>query len=221
MGSSTADVAGAIVATAGLARGPLDLRTVARLALSVEPTDGSFFPGIVCFDHREGLILEPLGEALPLAILVLDCGGRVDTVAFNRVDRRSLLAGMEGQFREALAMVRAGIAQRDAWLVGAGASLSAECNQRILPKPFLPAVRREGRDVGAVGVCVAHSGTVVGLLLEAGRDDLSQIRDRMVRRLPGLQRTWLTRLVGGGVRPVSCVPEGQGTARAQATEATR
>ncbi|MBI2455338.1 MAG: GHMP kinase [candidate division NC10 bacterium] len=220
MGSSTADVAGAIVATAELARRPLDLRTVARLALSVEPTDGSLFPGIVCFDHREGLILESLGEALPLAILVLDFGGRVDTVAFNLVDRRSLLAPMEGQFREALAMVRAGVAHRDAWSVGEGASLSAECNQRILPKPFLPAVRREGQDVGAVGVCVAHSGTAVGLLLEAGRDDLAQIRARLVRRLPGLQRTWLTCLVSGGIRPVSCLPEGHGTSRAQAMGTT-
>lgn len=201
MGSSTADVAGTILATATLLGRPLDLRTVARLALCVEPTDGSLFPGIVCFDHRGGQILEPLGEPLRLAILILDFGGRVDTVAFNRVDRRPLLAPMEGQFREALAMVRAGLASRDPRLIGEAASLSADCNQRILPKASLPAVRREGNVLGALGVCVAHSGTIVGLLFEAARPDLEGIRDRMVRRLPGLKRTWVTHLVSGGPRP--------------------
>jgi len=223
MGSSTADVAGTIVATTMLLGQPLDLRAVARLALSVEPTDGSLFPGIVCFDHRAGRILDPLGEPPPLAILVLDFGGRVDTVAFNRVDRRSLLAPMEGQFREALAMVRAGLASRNPWLLGKAASLSAECNQRILPKPSVPAVRREAQQVGALGVCVAHSGTAVGLLLEAGRPDLARLRDRLVRRLPNLKRIWLTSLVSGGVRAIRhpILPQRREAPRAQGARATR
>ncbi|MBI3780272.1 MAG: hypothetical protein HY278_04325 [candidate division NC10 bacterium] len=145
----------------------------------------------------------------------------MDTVAFNRVDRRSLLGAMEAQFREALAMVRTGMAVRDPRLVGEAASLSAACNQRILPKPVLSEVCREGREVGAVGVCVAHSGTVVGLLLEAGRDDLGQIRDRMVRRLPGLQRTWLTRLISGGARLVCHIPQDRDPRWSQLMGATR
>ena len=83
LGSSSADVAATVYAT-GLALGvELDPATVARIAITVEPSDGVMFPGLALFDHREGRIVEILGPPPPMALVALDFGGTVDTVEFN------------------------------------------------------------------------------------------------------------------------------------------
>lgn len=76
MASSTAEVAASIEATALALGKEINKSDVARIALSIEPTDGCFFPGIVLFDHREGKLYESLGNPPPLDTLVLDFGGR-------------------------------------------------------------------------------------------------------------------------------------------------
>jgi L-threonine kinase len=85
-GSSTADI-GATLHTLAQALGkPLSAETVARLAVGVEPSDSTLFPGLALFAHRDGGFHQCLGAAPPLAVLLLDPGGKVDTVAFNRVN---------------------------------------------------------------------------------------------------------------------------------------
>jgi len=84
MASSTADVAGAAAATAlalGIALTP---RELGALAVAVEPSDGVMFPGIALFDHREGRLAQELGPPPPMEVIVLDFGGVVDTLEFNR-----------------------------------------------------------------------------------------------------------------------------------------
>jgi L-threonine kinase len=200
MASSTADVAGAIAAC-GLALGkPLPPREIADLALTIEPTDGSPFPGVVVFDHRGGAIFEPIGEPPPIEVIALDFGGEVDTLAFNAADRSEQLRRLEPSTAEALALVRRGILGARADLVGRGATLSALANQDVLPKPELSDVRDFGREVGAVGVCVGHSGTVIGLLLDPARSDGAVVLERARQVFPNLGFSRRCRLIGGGVR---------------------
>lgn len=199
--SSTADVAGAIYA-AGEALGVrLDARTVARLALGVEPSDSTMFPGLALMDHRTGRCFEPLGAAPPLCLVILDEGGSVDTHAFNAVDRRQELGALVVQHREALAVLRHGLRDRDWSAVGHAATLSAQAHQRILPKALLPVALRLAREVGALGVCVAHSGTLLGLLLSPETHEVRSIfwflRRRLLER--GV-RVEARRMVGGGPR---------------------
>ncbi len=202
MGSSTADVAGAISA-AGLAIGlPFSPGEIARLALAVEPTDGSVFPGLALFDHREGRVQELLGPPPPLALLVLEFPGAVDTVAFNRIDRRGAWQRRVAAYREALEMLRAGLAASDMTLVGTAATLSAMANQALLPKPAFEEVRRLAAEIDALGVVAAHSGSVLGLLLDPRRHDLAAAHAYVAHRLPPAVPVRLQRLIGGGVRPL-------------------
>ena len=55
----------------------------------------------------------------------------------------------------------------DAYLIGRVASASARINQRFLPKPKFSEIERIAADTGAVGIQVAHSGTVAGLMFDA------------------------------------------------------
>jgi len=169
MASSTADVAAAIAAT-GLALGvTLAPEQVARLAVQVEPSDGVMFPGIALFDHLGGAVYKPLGKPPPLDVLTLDFGGTVDTLEFNRVDRSALLRELAPTAERAAALVRRGLADGDPALIGEGATMSALAHQRVLFKPQLPAVLEFAHQIGAVGVNVAHSGAVIGVLLDGAQ----------------------------------------------------
>ena len=201
-GSSSADLAAAIAAT-GLALGAeIAPSQIAKLALLVEPTDGVMFPGITLFDHRDGNLREELGPPLPVEIVALDFGGEVDTVGFNQVDRRSQWQAIADETDGALRMVRDGLRQRDVELLGRGATRSAVAAQEVIFKPQLPEVMAFADLVGAVGVNVAHSGTAVGILLDAtqrrGKSTFRQAR----QAFPGAEAIYHLRLLGGGVQAV-------------------
>lgn len=202
MASSTADVAGAIAATALALGKRLDPKDVAHIALSIEPSDGTMFPGIVAFDHRQGRICQALGEAPLLDIVVLDFGGEVDTVEFNQVDRTPALRSLEPEIRQAFEMVKRGIASGNLELVGRGATMSTRANQQLLPKAEIEKVIAVAAEVGALGVNTAHSGTVSGILLDRRRHRAQEVTDFVAVRLPGLERAFVCSLTGGGVQEV-------------------
>lgn len=199
MASSTADVAAAIGATAAALDTPIDPRQQAKLALAVEPSDGVMLPGIALFDHRGGRMARSLGQPPAMRVLALEFADEVDTEAFNAVDRRAKHGSHASQFREALDLITAGLADGDARLIGEGATLSSLANQDLLPKPQLASALDLGRAAGAVGVNVAHSGTVLGLLFAADADRIGWAERRAWSRLPGLVAVHNRRVVGGGV----------------------
>lgn len=200
MGSSTADVAGAIYALAQALGYHVEPLEVAGLAVAIEPTDSSLFPNLAFFDHRVGSVYEDLGAPPPAEILVLDCGGEVDTLAYNAFDRAGLLRELEPVAAEALALVREGITRRDLRLVGQGATMSARAHQRVMPKAPLDGAIALGTRTGAAGVCVGHSGTVIGVLFHAGQldSDRRALATLFRTMLPEVQVLGWCNLIGGG-----------------------
>ena len=210
MGSSSADLSAGIAAT-GLALGvELGQDTIAEIALSVEPTDGVMVPGLAMFDHREGRIRDSLGPPPPMEIVAIDFGGTVDTLEFNQTDRGPLWRSIEPETTEALNLVRAGVEQCDPTLVGKGASISAWAGQQVLPKPMLPEVAAFAESIGAVGVNVGHSGTIIGVLLDArprkGKSAWRQARETF----PQAEMVHHFRMLGGGVQTVEARPVANG-----------
>jgi L-threonine kinase len=208
MGSSTADVAGAIYAVARALGREISSQNAARLCLAIEPTNSSLFPNIALFDHRAGSLFQELGPPPAMGILALDFGGEVDTLSYNAVDRSALLKELEPQAIEALELVKLGLARGDASLMGRGATLSARAHQRVLYKPQLEAVIAIAEEVEALGVSVGHSGTIIGVLLDPAchrRGLAAHLRSK----LEGLQHIYPRRLIGGGYRePGEAVREG-------------
>lgn len=204
LGSSTADVGGAILAAAAALGRELSPEELGRLAVGVEPSDSTLFPGLALFDHRGATLYEPLGPAPALDILVLDCGGTVDTQAYNRRDHSEPLRQLAPRHREALEALRAGLRTGDLELVGHAATLSAQAHQTILYKPALDATLALARQVGAVGVNVGHSGTVIGILLDPRRSDTGAVAGFVKKRLEQVVLLFVTRLVNGGAAGVRC-----------------
>jgi len=165
MGSSTADIVAAARATAACLGEKLSPRQLARLALSIEPSDGVMFAGITLFDHRRGKIARILGKAPPARVLVFDYGGKVDTLGFNqRPSLPGLNRAKEKEVRLALQKVRRGLQCGNLDLIGEGATRSALAHQAILPKAGLAEIAGAAVKMGAKGVICAHSGTVIGVL---------------------------------------------------------
>ena len=202
MASSSADLAAAIAAT-GLALGEeLSPYQIAQIALSIEPTDGIMIPGVALFDHRAGIIRESLGPPPPMEIVALDLGGTVDTVQFNMVDRFQRWQSVDKQTGEALRLLRRGIEEQDPELVGRGASISAEASQTVLAKPRLAEVKEFAESVGAVGVNVGHSGTIMGVLLDARERRGKSTYHKALSAFPDAESVYHFRLLGGGVQRV-------------------
>lgn len=204
LASSTADIAGICVAVATALGYELSAHEVARIALSIEPTDGLMLPGINLFDHRQGQVQEWIGESLPVGILMLDLGGRVDTISFNQQpDLLEANQAKEKQLKLALALVRSAFAKGDLALLGQAATLSAQANQLMLPKAMLPRLIEISEQLGCLGVNIAHSGTVVGLLYDLRTVSGVELRRQVLSLLPQEYPHWLVRMVNGGVQIVA------------------
>jgi L-threonine kinase len=199
-GSSTADI-GAALGALGQALGkPFSAEHVAKLAVSVEPTDSTIFPGLALFAHRDAAFHLGLGPAPPLAILVLDPGGQIDTLAFNRLDHGDALRRLSSQHRVAFGLLQEGVTQGDWETVGEAATLSAIAHQSILHSALLGPALRLAQDIGALGLCRAHSGTLVGLLLDPARVDVRSCTTYVAEHLPTNVTASVQSLVDGGPR---------------------
>lgn len=166
--SSTADILAAVSGLAALSGEPFDPERATRTALAVEPTDSIAWPGLALLGHRDGRVMEFLGPPPAMSVYILDWGGTVDTGEFNRKDMKDALSAMAPLHREAFSLVKAGVEQRDPGLVGKGASLSAGAWAVILEKPHLEECFRLCARLDGYGVCIAHSGTLYGVLFPGG-----------------------------------------------------
>jgi len=199
-GSSTADI-GAMLYALGQAAGQgLVPNEVARLAVDVEPTDSSLFPGLALWDHRYGNVYEDLGGPPALLVVVLDPGGVVDTLAFNQLDHRKVLRQLAPRHRAAFTLLREGLQQGNLEAIGAAATLSARAHQAIMTNPLLEPALSLAREVRALGVCRAHSGTLLGLLLDPKDADVLAITALAARRFAPAVTVFSRPLVSGGLR---------------------
>ena len=200
MASSTADVAASIAATAAAAGRWLDPKRIAEIALRVEPSDGVMFPGIVVFDHREGRIARPLGQPPPMRVLVLDFGGVVDTLEYNSIARDNALKLQQPWMSEAVSLIETGLLRGNPLFIGKGATISAIANQEMSFNPYLDDVLALSAEVGGYGVDVAHSGTVIGILLPDQTSLVAEVAARAKKLFDCLESVMQCQVKGGGVR---------------------
>ncbi|HYG58960.1 MAG TPA: GHMP kinase [Symbiobacteriaceae bacterium] len=198
MASSTADLCAAMAAASALAGLTLTPEQLFTRCLQQEPTDGLMFPGIALVDHVRGSRVELLGPPPPLGIVGVDPGGVVQTAGFNsRADLIDANRRKEPAVREALAIARGAVAAGDGAALAAAATLSARAHQAILPNPLWERAEKLAPVCGALGINVAHSGTVIGFLFDLNRTDLAEAAHWLRQRL-GLPVRVL-KLIGGGV----------------------
>ncbi len=200
LASSTADISAVAQAVALHFGRKLSPEEIAKIALSIEPSDATFFEGVVQFDYREGKLIRPMGLCPAMDILIFDCGGEVDTMAFNsRSDLISLQQSNEEEIKRALALFERGIRTQSIEDIGEAATISAFCNQKILYKKQLSDFHRIGLSLGGKGVICAHSGTVLGLILPPGTD-AEPVREAIEREVEQVTFLDLVSLTNRGMQ---------------------
>lgn len=170
MASSSADLV-ATVRAVGAALGRLvSPRETELLLRGVEPTDGVMYDGIVAFHHRKVALCRMLGAPPALTVVGVDEGGQIDTVDFN-VSRPAITPGERREYETLLDDLSFALPRGDLRTVGRVATRSARLNQRRCHKRLLDPMIDISRETRALGVVVAHSGTMVGVLVS--REDPS------------------------------------------------
>jgi uncharacterized protein involved in propanediol utilization len=188
-GSSTTDVLAVIRAVADAFDAPLEPQWLARLAVAAETASDSLMYSperCVLFAQRVGIRLLDLGGPLPhVKVLGFNTEpgmGGVQTLALSPC--RYSWWEIEA-YRPLLGLLRRAVEQDDPRLLGRVASASAEIMQRHRPKRRMPELLCIGKAVGALGLQVAHSGTVAGFLFDPG-DDAAERMEHARTRLQGL-----------------------------------
>ncbi|MFH8792749.1 GHMP kinase [Streptomyces sp. NPDC017941] len=210
MGSSSSDVIAAVRAVADAFGVRLPPDTVARLAVRAErASDPLMLDGRpLLFAQREGRVLEELGPALPPAVVVgcaLGGGRPVDTLALSTraYDTEDVRA-----YERLRALLRHAVATADPALLGRVATDSARLGQRVLAHEEFGELMTVANRVGAVGVQVAHSGNVAGLLFDPAAPDLRGRLARCARALSaaGIPATYTFGTTADAVPPALIPP---------------
>jgi L-threonine kinase len=163
MGSSTADIVAGARALAAVAGRALPAEQLARIATSIESSDGSMYPGLVAFNQKNGDVLERF-EWWPQFVIVMITPSQV----FNT--ESADFSGKEkfgDQFDEILDGLRTAAARRDVAAFADAATRSAGINQQFVPNPYQALLEDRIAGFGALGINIGHTGTVLGLLFDA------------------------------------------------------
>jgi uncharacterized protein involved in propanediol utilization len=166
MSSSSADLVATVRAVTdalGVAVTPAEIESYLRV---IEPTDGLMYREVVAFYHRRVTLCRVLGPVPPLTIVGLDEGGQVDTVRFN-ASRPGITKAERREYQTLLDDLATAMVAGDLETLGRVSTRSAVLNQARCPKRNLDRMLEIAKDVGALGVAVAHSGTMVGVVVSA------------------------------------------------------
>jgi L-threonine kinase len=199
MSSSTADIVGTCIGIAEALGRDITPLEIAEIAVSIEPTDGLMFKDIVAFDHISGVMREYIGHPPEMDILIVDLGGRINTLEFN-TRRNEILKKFNNalELRESYELVKRGIREKNIHMIGKGATMSAEFNQKILHKKEIMDIIKIADELGACWINTAHSGTVVGILFSPDRVDMQTVIGRIEKRFKAKFTFYITKLVNGG-----------------------
>ncbi len=169
--SSSADMVAAARAISAALKTPLCKDALCRNLRRIEPTDGVMYPEFVAFHHRRVALARRLGlPPRPLAVLCIDEGGEIDTIAYNQ-RKRAFSTAERRTYRALLNQAVAAFEAGDLESIGDVATQSALLHQHRLPKRNLDRFLRLRVEAGALGVAVTHSGPCIGLLFDSTDTD--------------------------------------------------
>lgn len=201
MASSTADIAATALATASYLGRELSEQTLAAQCVALEPTDSTIFRSLTLFDHNKGATRIACDSQPALDLLVLESPLTLRTADYHRMERNTLLQRHAPELETAWGKIQQACAQNNPRLMGEAATLSAVASQNILPKPEFNVLLSLVEECDLYGINVAHSGSVVGLLLDRNKHDVERVIGLLTekRLTPHWPMHHLLKMVEGGV----------------------
>ncbi|HKM97905.1 MAG TPA: GHMP kinase [Buttiauxella sp.] len=202
MASSTADIAATAVATARHLDEILDEATLAALCVQIEPTDSTLFRRLTLFDHLHAQTIASCEPAPALELLLLESNATLLTEDYHRQKREAALMSHADELDRAWHLLQRSCLQQNTRLLGMAATLSAVASQELLAKPMFTQLLGLIEEFDLYGLTVAHSGSVVGLMLDSSKHDCQKILWQIKHSAMSAcyPRQYLVKAVKGGVR---------------------
>jgi len=137
---------------------------VARLCVEIEPTDSVMFKGIALFKHLKCELVELIDQGFTCNIAILELEDCISTVRLRN----------EGAFDQNIedsellfSKFILGLKSENYDIVRESMLNSALRNQCVLEKKYLSEINDMALLFSAIGINVAHSGSIIGVMFES------------------------------------------------------
>jgi uncharacterized protein involved in propanediol utilization len=164
MASSSADLVAAMKAVADGCFIDVNNEIFSTIATEIEPTDGVMYENVVAYNYKNGSLIESFGNLPPFELIGMDIGGLVDTIQFNQ-QLKTYTRHDQKSFHQAFHLLKTGIQTQNLSSICQASTISAKINEKILPKKYFYEIEKIAATCQG-GVVVAHSGTMIGILLD-------------------------------------------------------
>jgi L-threonine kinase len=197
MASSTADIAGVLYGLYHLYEISINPEEIAKLCVAVEPTDSIIFESTTLFDHINGDKIISFPWLMDLDVLVLEPDYQINTTDFRKAKKEQISNKSPSK---ALALFKEGMTSQSIQKICEATFLSAKENQEILEKPYLMEIYNTMASFGCYGINVAHSGSVIGVLMDKKRVDINQLLNALKAKgcLSYYKKQYVVKMIPGG-----------------------
>ncbi|CEN83022.1 GHMP family kinase ATP-binding protein [Paraclostridium sordellii] len=202
MASSTADIGATIKATLNLIGKDLNEYDISKLATRIEPTDSIFIRENTIFNPLDASIKKKLGVIDTGKVIILEPNEKLSTRYIRRKDNYQKLKKQNKYIIEyAFKLLEQGIQNEDLNLIGQACNISSVANENIHKKKYLSEIMDISKEYGACGVNIAHSGTVIGILLENDMDE-NKLKEKLVDLNidKKYKKIYTANIIAGGLR---------------------
>lgn len=166
MSSSTADIGAALGACMSYLNITLDSEDLTKRAAKIEPTDSIYYENLTYINPLTGNKIEDIGKLSDLDVIILEPDETVETSDMRKISSYEDYKSKNiNTYKEIFKNLKDSIEKNDMKKMGETAIKSAFLNQKLLYKPHLEDIVEASLLSGAFGVNIAHSGSVLGILL--------------------------------------------------------
>lgn len=202
MASSTADIGATIKATLSLIDKDLSSEEISKLAAEIEPTDSIFIDKNSIFNPLNGTVIKYLGNLTNAKVVILEPNKVLDTMKIRlRQDYNKLKVENKEVIKKSFALLEEGLKKNNLSLVGEACTLSSLANENIEKKEYLNEIIKISKKYGAYGVNIAHSGTVVGILIDKSMNDKKMIDALCKSNINSVyNKIYTQNIINGGIK---------------------
>ena len=167
MASSTADIGSTIRATLSILNKKLSNEEISYIASEIEPTDSILLYKNSIFNPVNGHVKKYLSTLDNGSVIILEPSEILETSRI-RSNPNYLNIKLENKsiINKSFNLLEKGLREKDLKLIGKACTLSSLANENIHKKPYLNEIIEISNKMGAYGVNIAHSGTVIGILID-------------------------------------------------------
>ncbi|MGL6106617.1 GHMP family kinase ATP-binding protein [Romboutsia sp.] len=202
MASSTADIGATIVATLSLIQKDLNSEEISKLAASIEPTDSIYIENNNIFNPLTGEVIKKLGNIKNSRVVILEPNKTLNTMKIrNNPNYIEIKRQNKEIIKEAFYFLEEGIRKNNLHDIGKACTMSSLANENIDKKEGLSEIIEIAKNYGAYGVNIAHSGTVVGIIIDKYMNDIKLIELLKQNNLGSVyNKIYTLDIIDGGIR---------------------